>query len=49
MMGVGYWLTEKLQYDGQSGKLITDRTWTYKGYYFNIVFDNNYRINYIFY
>lgn len=30
MMGVGYWLTEKLQYDGQSGELVTNRTWNYK-------------------
>lgn len=30
MMGVGYWLTEKLEYDQQTGALITNRTWTYK-------------------
>lgn len=30
MMGVGYWLTEKLDYDRQTGELVTNRTWTYK-------------------
>ncbi|KAG4066736.1 hypothetical protein HA402_012803 [Bradysia odoriphaga] len=30
IMGVGYWLTEKLIYDGQTGELLTNRTWTYK-------------------
>lgn len=29
-MGVGYWLTEKLIYDGQTGELLTNRTWSYK-------------------
>lgn len=29
-MGIGYWLTEKLIYDGQTGELVTNRTWTYK-------------------
>lgn len=29
-MGAGYWLTEKLNYDGQTGELVTNRTWTYK-------------------
>lgn len=29
-MGIGYWLTEKLIYDGQTGELLTNRTWTYK-------------------
>ncbi|XP_055319493.1 uncharacterized protein LOC129577062 [Sitodiplosis mosellana] len=30
MMGVGYWLTEKLEYDQRTGELVTNRTWTYK-------------------
>lgn len=30
MMGVGYWLTERLEYDRQTGELVTNRTWTYK-------------------
>lgn len=30
VMGVGYWLTESLAYDRQSGELLTNRTWTYK-------------------
>lgn len=30
VMGLGYWLTEKLDYDRQTGELITNRTWTYK-------------------
>lgn len=30
MMGVGFWLTERLEYDRQSGELLTNRTWTYK-------------------
>lgn len=29
-MGLGYWTSEKIVYDGSSGKLLTDRTWTYK-------------------
>lgn len=29
-MGVGYWLTEKLVYNRQTGELVTNRTWTYK-------------------
>lgn len=29
-MGIGYWLTEKLIYDQQTGELLTNRTWTYK-------------------
>lgn len=29
-MGVGYWLTEELDYDQQTGALLTNRTWTYK-------------------
>ena len=27
IMGLGYWLTEKLDYDGQSGELTTFNTW----------------------
>lgn len=30
MMGLGYWLTEKIVYDGDSGKLLTHNTWEYK-------------------
>lgn len=30
IMGVGYWLTEKLEYDRRNGELLTNRTWTYK-------------------
>lgn len=30
MMGVGYWLTEKLEFDRQSGELLTNRSWYYK-------------------
>lgn len=30
MMGVGYWLMEKLDYDRQSGELVTNRSWNYK-------------------
>lgn len=30
MMGVGYWLTERLDYDRQSGELLTNRSWNYK-------------------
>ena len=27
MMGLGYWLHEKLVYDKNTGELLTDRTW----------------------
>lgn len=30
MMGVGYWMTERLEYDRRNGELLTNRTWTYK-------------------
>lgn len=30
MMGVGYWLSEKLDYNSQTGELMTNRTWSYK-------------------
>lgn len=30
VMGLGYWLTESLQYDRETGELLTNRTWTYK-------------------
>lgn len=30
VMGLGYWLTENLAYDRQTGELLTNRTWTYK-------------------
>lgn len=30
MMGVGYWLNEKLVYDRRTGQLLTDRSWNYK-------------------
>lgn len=30
VMGLGYWLTESLAYDRQTGELLTNRTWTYK-------------------
>lgn len=29
-MGLGYWTSEKLVYDRKTGKILTDRTWTYK-------------------
>lgn len=30
VMALGYWLTEKLVYDRQTGQLLTNRTWHYK-------------------
>ncbi|XP_064073184.1 uncharacterized protein LOC113399628 [Vanessa tameamea] len=30
VMGLGYWTSEKIVYDEKTGKLLTDRTWTYK-------------------
>ncbi|KAJ0176239.1 hypothetical protein K1T71_008413 [Dendrolimus kikuchii] len=30
VMGLGYWTSEKLVYDATTGRLLTDRTWTYK-------------------
>ncbi|XP_061376829.1 uncharacterized protein LOC116770815 [Danaus plexippus] len=30
VMGLGYWTSEKLVYDRETGRLLTDRTWTYK-------------------
>lgn len=30
VMGLGYWLTELLIFNRQTGELLTDRTWTYK-------------------
>lgn len=30
MMGLGYWLTEKLVYNRENGELLTNRTWHYK-------------------
>ncbi|XP_037293464.1 xanthine dehydrogenase-like isoform X2 [Manduca sexta] len=30
VMGLGYWTSEKLLFDDTTGRLLTDRTWTYK-------------------
>ena len=30
VMGLGYWLTESLVYNQETGELLTDRTWNYK-------------------
>ncbi|XP_013100957.2 uncharacterized protein LOC106082773 [Stomoxys calcitrans] len=30
VMGLGYWLTEQVIYDRQTGQLLTNNTWTYK-------------------
>lgn len=30
MMGLGYWMTEKLVYNRDNGELLSNRTWTYK-------------------
>ena len=30
MMGVGFWLSEKMNYDKTTGLLLTDGTWEYK-------------------
>ena len=30
MMGVGFWLSEKMNYDKTAGLLLTDGTWEYK-------------------
>lgn len=30
IMGLGYWLSEKLIYNGPTGELLTNSTWTYK-------------------
>ncbi|XP_039276898.1 indole-3-acetaldehyde oxidase [Nilaparvata lugens] len=30
VMGLGYYLTEQIVFDPDTGKLLTDRTWTYK-------------------
>lgn len=29
-MGLGLWTSEQIKYDQLTGKLLTDRTWTYK-------------------
>lgn len=30
VMGLGYWLTESLVFNSESGELLTNRTWNYK-------------------
>jgi len=30
MMGVGFWLSEKMNYDETTGQLLSDGTWEYK-------------------
>lgn len=30
IMGLGYWTSENIMYDPSNGKILTDRTWTYK-------------------
>lgn len=30
MMGLGYWMTEKLVYNRENGELLSNRTWSYK-------------------
>ena len=30
MMGVGFWLFEKIKYDPDTGKCLTNGTWEYK-------------------
>ncbi|XP_075976602.1 uncharacterized protein LOC142976904 isoform X2 [Anticarsia gemmatalis] len=30
VMGIGLWTSEHIQYDKKTGRLLTDRTWTYK-------------------